>query len=96
MLRGGGVYSLHVRGLAQNLPHLQEGGLLLLPQERPAIAGEGKCDRPRVGVREPAPPPRPPITTKILPLGDSITFGCGDSMSPACVSEGKGVSEGRP
>jgi hypothetical protein len=25
---------------------------------------------------------------KFLPLGDSITFGCGDSESPACKSEG--------
>ena len=40
----------------------------------------------------PAPPPAPTATVRVLPLGDSITFGCGDSMSPACVAEGRGAA----
>ena len=30
--------------------------------------------------------------TTILPLGDSITFGCGDSQSPACIARKENVS----
>jgi lysophospholipase L1-like esterase len=37
-----------------------------------------------------APPRGRPI--RVLPLGDSITFGCGDSLSPACVAEGRGTA----
>ena len=36
--------------------------------------------------------PPPPPSYAVLPLGDSITFGCGDSMSPACVAEGVGTA----
>jgi acyl-CoA thioesterase I len=37
------------------------------------------------------PPPSPPSRPiRVLPLGDSITFGCGDSLSPACIAEGRG------
>ena len=39
------------------------------------------------GPPSPSPPSRP---IRVLPLGDSITFGCGDSLSPACVAEGRG------
>jgi acyl-CoA thioesterase-1 len=45
------------------------------------------------GEHMPPAPPLPPVPLRpirVLPLGDSITFGCGDSLSPACVAEGRG------